>query len=308
MGKRQHRCPYYLLKITQKDLEIIKTKKSNTETNLSLYQKQINSLNLQFQLIKSVLEKIIDIIKPFLENKQTYTLEEVVQKSFLNNKTKSSVLSLIKKYSEYSNDNLKNSINYNNGEMEPKDIPNLFDPQNAYNFVTDPKNKYKRSTIKKNLNTLLRYIKLATKNPFLTYDLPVGFSKPAKLKHIITTEELSKFIKFLNQKKLYTIILICMLMYKFGLRVGAISKIKVSDILSNDVIIFKEKGSKIIKRKLLPETSNKIKENISSSLGLIILISFISLIKSLYIFSLKSIIKEDSGEKLNLFISIIKIK
>ena len=41
---------------------------------------------------------------------------------------------------------------------------------------------------------------------------------------------------------------------------GAISKIKVSDILSNDVIVFKEKGSKIIKRKLLPETSNKIKE------------------------------------------------
>ena len=49
-------------------------------------------------------------------------------------------------------------------------------------------------------------------------------------------------------------------MFKFGLRVVAIFKIKVSDILSNDVIIFKEKGSKIIKRKLLPETSNKIKE------------------------------------------------
>ena len=59
--------------------------------------------------------------------------------------------------------------------MEPKDIPNLFDPQNTYNFVTDPRNKYKSNTIKKNLNTLLRYIKLAIKNPFLTYDLPIGF-------------------------------------------------------------------------------------------------------------------------------------
>ena len=49
-------------------------------------------------------------------------------------------------------------------------------------------------------------------------------------------------------------------MYKFGLRVDAISKNKVSDTSSNDAIIFKEKGSKIIKRKLLPETSNKIKE------------------------------------------------
>ena len=139
MGKRQNRCPYYLLKVTQKDLEKIKAKKSSTESNLSLYQKQINFLNLLFQSIKSVLEKIIDIIKPFLENKQTYTLEEVIQKSFLNNKTKSSVLSLIKKYREYSNDNLQNSIYYNNGEIEPKDIPNLFGLQNAYNFVIDPK-------------------------------------------------------------------------------------------------------------------------------------------------------------------------
>ena len=89
---------------------------------------------------------------------------------------------------------MKNSINCNNGEIEPKDIPNLVDPQIAYNFVTDSKNKYKHRTIKKNLNTLLRYIKLATKNPFLTYDLPIGFGEPAKLKHIITTEELSKVL------------------------------------------------------------------------------------------------------------------
>ena len=51
MGKRQHHYPYYLLKMTQKDLEIIKTKKSSTESNLSLYQKQINSLNLQLNLL-----------------------------------------------------------------------------------------------------------------------------------------------------------------------------------------------------------------------------------------------------------------
>jgi integrase len=147
--------------------------------------------------------------------------------------------------------------------MDQNNIPNLFDPQNAFNFVTDPKNKYKRGTIKKNLNTLLRLIKLATKNPFLTYDLPIGVGEPTKLKHIITPNELQKFVKYLNHKRLFVIILICMLMYKFGLRVGAISKIKVCDILPNNVIIFKEKNSNIIKRKLLPETANKIKELIN---------------------------------------------
>jgi integrase len=104
---------------------------------------------------------------------------------------------------------------------------------------------------------------LATKNPFLTYDLPIGVGEPTKLKYIITPNELQKFVKYLNHKRLFVIILICMLMYKFGLRVGAISKIKVCDILPNNVIIFKEKNSNIIKRKLLPETANKIKELIN---------------------------------------------
>ena len=226
MGKRQHRCPFYLLKITTKDLELINSRKKTTESNLNLYQKQINNLNQQFQSTKSILEKIIDIIHPFIENKQTYSLEEVVQNSFLNNKTKKSVLSLINKYTEYTKENFKNGINSTNGEMNPNEIPNLFDPQNAFNFVTDPKSKYKRGSVKKNLNTLLRYIKLATKNPFLTYDLPIGIGEATKLKHIITSDELRKFISFLNHKKLYVIILICMLMYKFGLRVGAISRIK----------------------------------------------------------------------------------
>jgi len=93
--------------------------------------------------------------------------------------------------------------------------------------------------------------------------LPIGIGEATKLKHIITSDELRKFISFVNHRKLYVIILICTLMYKFGLRVGAISRIKACDILSNDVIIFKEKGSKIIKRKLLPETANKIKELIN---------------------------------------------
>ena len=55
MGKRQHRCPYYLLKITKKDFEIFKTKKSYMESNLDLYHKQINSLNIELQSTKSCL-------------------------------------------------------------------------------------------------------------------------------------------------------------------------------------------------------------------------------------------------------------
>ena len=97
---------------------------------------------------------------------------------------------------------------------------------------------------------------MATKNPFLSYDFPIGKSEPSKLKHIITIDELEKFIKYLNENKFYVIIVICLLMYKFGLRIGSLAKLKVRDLLINNIIISKEKNAKLIKRKLLPETSS----------------------------------------------------
>jgi hypothetical protein len=48
---------------------------------------------------------------------------------------------------------------------------------------------------------------LACNNPYLSYILPIGVGEPAKLKHIVTKEELIKFINYLNSKKLYVIIL-----------------------------------------------------------------------------------------------------
>ena len=47
---------------------------------------------------------------------------------------------------------------------------------------------------------------MSSKNPYLSYELQIGLSEHPKLKHIITNEELKKFIKFLNSKKLYMII------------------------------------------------------------------------------------------------------
>lgn len=50
-----------------------------------------------------------------------------------------------------------------------------------------------------------------------------------------------------------------MLMYKFGLRIDALTKLKVSDLLPDNVILFKEKNSKLIKRKFLKETSDLLR-------------------------------------------------
>lgn len=84
--------------------------------------------------------------------------------------------------------------------------------------------------------------------------MPIGIGEPVKLKHIVTEEEIKQFVRYLNAKKFYILVVICMLLFKFGLRVGALAKVKVCDIMPNGIIIFREKNNKIIKRQLLKET------------------------------------------------------
>ena len=137
-----------------------------------------------------------------------------------------STLSLIKKYKTYCKDKNEKEIEKSSGELNENDVSTIFEPQNAFDFVVNNE-KYQRNSIKKNLNILLRFILLATKNPYLNYVLQIGIGEPVKIKHIITKEELIKFFRFLNSKKLYVIIVMCLLMYKYGLRIGALAKLKL---------------------------------------------------------------------------------
>ena len=82
MDLRQNRCPFFLLKITPKDLDYITKSKIKLKI-LNFYDKQINSLN------------------HFLMKKEPLSFEEDEEKSFLNKKTKRSTLSLIKKEQSY---------------------------------------------------------------------------------------------------------------------------------------------------------------------------------------------------------------
>ena len=181
------------------------SKKNDRENSIDYYKTQINSLSQKFLMFQSCIKQIIDIINPFIKYEEPLTLEECVNKSFLNSKTKSSTLSLLKKYKNFCNQKIESLIISSCGDLKPEDIKIIYDPKNAYEFVVTDKN-YQRSSVKKNLNTLIRYIRLATNNPFLRYNLPLGIGEPAKLKHIITEDELKKFVWFLNSKKLYILI------------------------------------------------------------------------------------------------------
>ena len=68
MGLRQHRCPFYQLKIKKKDLELIKSKKNDRENSIDYYKTQINSLSQKFLSFQSCIKQIIDIIHPFIKH------------------------------------------------------------------------------------------------------------------------------------------------------------------------------------------------------------------------------------------------
>ena len=77
-------------------------------------------------------------------------------------------------YIQFCNNKLKDMIESNKENANPEEIPSIYEPDNAYLFITTKNPPYNRTAIKKHLNTLLRLLKISTKNPFLSYSLPIG--------------------------------------------------------------------------------------------------------------------------------------
>ena len=94
-------------------------------------------------------------------------------------------------------------------------------------------------------------------------------NKP-KIIHLISEKELISYTLFLKNKKLFELLLIVELLYKFGFRIGAIAKLKVKNLSEDNNLVLIEKNSEIIRKNLLRKTANKIRnlikiQNISNN-------------------------------------------
>jgi len=67
-------------------------------------------------------------------------------------------------------------------------------------------------------------------------------------------------MKYLKANKDFELLLFFELLYKFLIRVGAVSKLKVDGLLDDRTIFFKEKNNKIIKRNLEEKSFKKLKK------------------------------------------------
>ena len=99
-----------------------------------------------------------------------------------------------------------------------------------------------------------------TRNPYLEYTVPLGLNDAPYLKHYIKYSELKNFLIYLKEKGNFQLIIIFEILYKFGVRVGAISKLKVKDLSDDGILIFHEKNKKVIKRKLKLKLFEKLKK------------------------------------------------
>lgn len=194
---------------------------------------------------------------PFTQDFQFLSPEEIVEKSLISDKAKFDTLSLIKKYRQFCEEKTCQSI-ITNGQNDPlTNYFSIYNPDNAYIFVNS--RNYKRTTPRKHLQTLLNILKKCTKNPYLSYTFPIGKAPKPKLKHFVTEDELKKLLLYLKSHKLDELFLILELLYKFGIRVGAVSKLKVGDLnKKTQVIVFKEKFGEVIERELLNFTFKRL--------------------------------------------------
>ena len=75
----------------------------------------------------------------------------------------------------------------------------------------------------------------------MNYSVPLGKEERAFTKHYIQYDELMSFMKYLRKEKDYELSIIFEILYKFGIRISAIAKLKVKDLSNNMTLASKTK-------------------------------------------------------------------
>lgn len=121
-------------------------------------------------------------------------------------------------------------------------------------------NNLNNNTKKQRLKKFINIIRKAAGDTSLMYSYNYPKSMKTNIKHLITDEEIIKYINYLKEEGLFEQLLIIELLFKFGFRIGAISKIKVKDLSEDNNLVLLKKNMELIKRKLFSETANKLRQ------------------------------------------------
>lgn len=140
---------------------------------------------------------------------------------------------------------------------------NLYSPDNSWEYITNNKN-LSDATKKQRLKQFINILRKATSDAPLIYKGNLPKNTKSKIKHYITNDELINYTNYLKSKGLFKTLLIVKLLFKFGLRIGALAKVKVKNLSKDINLILIEKNSQIIKKNLLEEAANKLRQLIKA--------------------------------------------
>lgn len=104
--------------------------------------------------------------------------------------------------------------------------------------------KLNNLTKKQRLKKFLSIMRKATGDASLIYKGNFPKNIKTKIKHLITEKELTNYTNYLKKCGLYESLLLVELLYKFGFRIGALSKLKVKNLSEDNILILVEKIQK----------------------------------------------------------------
>jgi integrase len=217
VGLTLDQCNNFKSILNQKDKEIQK-----------LYD-YIEGMNSYFKKAEEIGQHIHNMILPLIKPIQPMTLQNYVGLSSLKEHNKKYLRSLFKKYTDYCKKDL-NISDFKTIDGCPLDLNlDIYNPDNVIRFMKDKCN-FKRTNVKKIRDIFLRAMRKITRNPSLDYSVPLGNIQNPNIKHFMNHEELKQFMIYLKGKGNLQLFILFELLYKFGVRVGALSKLKVNDL------------------------------------------------------------------------------
>ena len=244
----RHKCAYMKVNLPRKVCEDFENEIKLKDQTIMELKFCLNKLEAQLQIFRNVVNSSQAILKPVIENFEPVSFDSIISTSYWDPNVKEANLALFKSYQKYCLENNKK----------------LYDIDNAFIYLKDIK-KYKLSTFKHRLRLFIRIFKKALKDPFIETSFYFGSKEPPKIKHLVSTNEIKRFINFLKEKQNFSILLMIEILYKFGVRVGALTKLKVfSYDFEQHIITFKEKNKVLIKRKVLEGLGKRIESLIKS--------------------------------------------
>jgi len=235
-------CPYKKINLQKIVCDNYKQEILKRDERISDLLRKLNDADAKLKIFSNAIHNSQILLKPVFENFEPIDFKIIINSSYWSDQVKEETLKLFKNYEDYC---------FNNDKKK-------YEIDTAFIYLKEVK-KYKSNTFRHRLRLFIRIFKKSLKDNFIQPSFFYGGKEPAKIKHLVTLKEINNLMIYLKKNNNLQLWIVFETLYKFGVRIGSISRLKVSDYNpSEKLVIFREKNNKIIQRRILKGLSERI--------------------------------------------------